>query len=38
MGDTVRTCALVRNECVSSEENLKRRDNLTVLGVDQGAV
>jgi hypothetical protein len=38
MGGAVRTCALVRNECVYSGENLKRRDNLAALGVDQSVI
>jgi hypothetical protein len=38
MGGTIRTCAVVRNVCLSSEENLQRRDNLAALGVGQSVI
>jgi hypothetical protein len=38
MGVTVRTCALVRNVCISSRKKLKRRDNLAGLDVDHSVL
>ena len=38
MGGTIRTRALVRKVCIYSLENLKRRDNLAALGVDQSVI
>jgi hypothetical protein len=37
MGGTIKTCALVRNVC-RSRENLKDKDHLAVLGVDQSVI